>query len=53
MDMSESEVILGMDWLTAHRVVIDCDRMRVTAYTSYGTCVVFQGNRHDALPHTV
>ena len=53
MDMSESEVILGMDWLTAHRIVIDCDRMRVTAYTSDGTCVVFQGNRHDALPHTV
>ena len=53
MDMSEFEVILGMDWLTAHRVVIDCDRMRVTAYTSNGTCVVFQGNRHDALPHTV
>ena len=53
MDMSESEVILGMDWLTAHRVVIDCDRMRVTTYTSDGTCVVFHGNRHDALPHTV
>ena len=53
MDMSEFEVILEMDWLTAHRVVIDCDRMRVTAYTPDGTCVVFQGNRHDALPHTV
>ena len=23
IDMSEFEVILGMDWLTAHRVVID------------------------------
>ena len=33
MDMSEFDVILGMDWLTAHRVVIDCDRMRVNAYT--------------------
>ena len=53
MDMSDFEVILEMDWLTAHRVVIDYDRMRVTAYTSDGTCVVFQGNRHDALPHTV
>ena len=42
-----------MDWLTAHRVVIDYDRMRVTAYTPNGTCVVFQGNRHDASPHTV
>ena len=53
MDMSEFEVILGMDWLTAHRVVIDCDRMRVTSYTPDGTCVMFQGNRHDASPHTV
>ena len=53
MDMSEFEVILGMDWLTAHRAVIDCDRMRVTAYTPDGTCVVFQGNRYDVSPHTV
>ena len=53
MDMSEFEVILGMDWLTAHRIVIDCDRMRVTTYTPDGTCVVFQGNRYDVSPHTV
>ena len=33
MDMSEFDVILGMDWLTAYRVVIDCESKRVTAYT--------------------
>ena len=33
MEMSEFDVILGMDWLTAYRVVIDCERSRVTAYT--------------------
>ena len=33
MDMPEFEVILGMDWLTAHRIVIDYDRKRVTTYT--------------------
>ena len=33
MDMSEFEVILGMDLLTAHRVIIDCDCKRVTACT--------------------
>ena len=33
MDMSEFDVILGMDWLTAHRAVIDCALKRVTAYT--------------------
>ena len=53
MYMSEFEVILEMDWLTAHRFVIDCDRIRVTAYTQDGTCVLFQGNRHDASPHTM
>ena len=31
MDMSEFNVILGMDWLTAYRVVINCERRRVTA----------------------
>ena len=44
MEMSEFDVILGMDWLTAHRVVIDCDRMRVTAYTQDGVHVMFQGD---------
>ena len=33
MDMSEFDAILGMDWLTAYMVVIDCERRRVTAYT--------------------
>ena len=33
MDMSEFDVILGMDWLIANGIVIDCERRRVTAYT--------------------
>ena len=41
MDMSEFDVILGMDWLTVYRVVIDCEHRRVTAYTQDGTRVVF------------
>ena len=41
MDMSEFDVILGMDWLTAYKVVVDCERRRVTAYTQDGTRVVF------------
>ena len=53
MDMSEFDVILGMDWLTAYRVVIDCERRRVTAYTQDGTRVVFQGDEHDIFPHTM
>ena len=53
MDMSEFAVILRMDWLTAYRVVIDCERRRVTAYTQDGTRVVFQGDKHDILPQIV
>ena len=51
--MSEFDVILGMDWLTTYRVVIDCERRRVTAYTQDGTRVVFQGDKHDILPQIV
>ena len=43
MDMSKFDVILRMDWLTAYRVVIDCERRRVTAYTHDGNRMVFQG----------
>ena len=30
MDMSKFNVILGMDWLIAYRIVIDCERTRRT-----------------------
>ena len=50
MDMSELDVILGMDRFIAYRVVIDCERRRVTAYTQDGTRVTFQGDKHDVLP---
>ena len=52
-DMSEFDVIFGMDWLTAYRVIINCERRRVTAYTQDGTRVVFQGDKHDILPQTM
>ena len=48
MDMSKFDVILGMDWLTGHRVIIDCDHKRVTAYTPIGVCFMFQREKHDA-----
>ena len=50
MDMSEFDVILGMDWLIEYRVIIDCERRRVTAYTQDSTRVTFQGDKHDILP---
>ena len=53
MDMSKFDVILGMDWLTAYKVVIDCERRRVTVHMHDGTRIVFQGDKHDILPQTV
>ena len=59
MDISEFEVILRMDWLTAYRVVIDYDRTWVTAYTQDVIVLRLRGRsmmlyqKHDALPQTV
>ena len=53
MDISDFDVILSMDWLTAYRVVIDCDSRRITAYTRDGIRVTFQVEKQDALPQTV
>ena len=50
MDISEFDVILRMDWLTTHRVVIDCYSRRIIAYTRDSIHVTFQGEKHDALP---
>ena len=33
MDVSKFDAILGMNWLIAYRVVIDCERRMFTAYT--------------------
>ena len=41
IDISDFDVILGLDWLTAHRFVIDCDSKRITAYTPDGIHVTF------------
>ena len=41
MDISEFDVILGMDWLMAHRVIIDYDSSRITAYTRDDIRVTF------------
>ena len=53
MDMTEFDVILRMEWLKAHWVVINYDRRRVIAYTRDGVCLVFQGDKHDALSQTM
>ena len=50
MDMSEIDVILGMNWLTAYRIVINCERRRVTAIRRTVLLWYFRGDKHDILP---
>ena len=53
MDISDFDVILGMDWLTAHRVFIDYDRRWVTAYTQDGIVLHLRGISMMLYPQTV
>ena len=43
MDISEFDDILRMDWLMAHRVVINCDRRGVTTYKHDVIVLCFKG----------
>ncbi|KAL7218843.1 hypothetical protein ACSBR2_012005 [Camellia fascicularis] len=45
--MTSFDVILGMDWLSSYRVVIDCYCQRVTVCTLSGDCFYFLGDRVD------
>ena len=50
MDMSEFNVILRMDWLIAYRVVIDCERRRVTAIRRTVLVLYFRGESMTFCP---
>lgn len=52
MEMSNFDIILGMDWLSAHRAVIDCRQKKVVAHTQNGTCFQFKGDRQDPMVST-
>ncbi|XP_026458737.1 uncharacterized protein LOC113359288 [Papaver somniferum] len=43
MNMSGYDVILGMDWLSAHHAVFDCFQKRVTLHSDEGSVVHFTG----------
>ena len=53
MDMSEFDVILGMDWLTAYKVVIDCERRRVTAIRRTILVWYFRGTSMTFCPDSI
>ena len=39
--------------MTAHQIVVDCDRSRVTTSTLDDVCVMFHGDKHDVMPQAV
>ena len=45
LDMVELDVIIGMDWLTSFRAVIDCYAHRMTFVTPEGARLQFYGDR--------
>ncbi|CAA7042312.1 unnamed protein product [Microthlaspi erraticum] len=47
MELNHYEVILGMDWLTKHRAVLDCPRARVHIPRTEGK-LVFQGIKRNS-----
>ncbi|GFZ05809.1 hypothetical protein Acr_17g0013810 [Actinidia rufa] len=47
MDMSGFDIILGMDWLSSNRAIVDCFRRRVTITISSGDSFYFVGDRLD------
>ncbi|KAL5744255.1 hypothetical protein ACOSQ2_027371 [Xanthoceras sorbifolium] len=47
------DLILGMDWLSRHRVIIDCSLKRVTLRTSNGAEVLMVGDRRDYLSNVI
>ncbi|KAL5865850.1 hypothetical protein ACOSQ3_003364 [Xanthoceras sorbifolium] len=49
----EFDVILGMDWLTRHRVVIDCELKRVTLRTVDGAEIIMVGEWRDFLSNVI
>ncbi|XP_028073871.1 uncharacterized protein LOC114276286 [Camellia sinensis] len=52
MEMSDFDIILGMDWLSAHRAVINCHQRKVVAHTLDGTHFQFKGDRQDPMAST-
>ncbi|XP_059650703.1 uncharacterized protein LOC132296530 [Cornus florida] len=48
LEMTRFDVILGMDWLSSFRAVINCFRGRVSVCTLDGDCFCFVGDQYDS-----
>ena len=49
----EFDVILGMEWLSQHRVIVDCRMKRVTLRTANDDEVIFTGERSNHLSNVI
>ena len=49
----EFELILGMDWLSKHRVIVDCDKKIVLLKCSDLSEVIVQGIRSESIPKVI
>ncbi|XP_028106501.1 uncharacterized protein LOC114305596 [Camellia sinensis] len=50
--VQDFDIILGMDWLSTHRAVIDCCQKKVVAHMQNGTRFLFKGDRQDPMVST-
>ena len=53
LSFKEFDVILGMEWLSRHRVIVDCIMKRVTLRTSNDDEVIFIGERSNHLSNVI
>ena len=47
LDMSDFDVVLGMDWLSRHRATLDCDKKEVKLHRPGKSEVKFRGMRRE------
>ncbi|XP_028125173.1 uncharacterized protein LOC114322117 [Camellia sinensis] len=52
MEMSNFDIILGMEWLSAHRAMINGHQRKVVAHTLDRTRIQFKGDRQDPMAST-
>ena len=53
LSFREFDVILGMDWLSRHRAIVDCRMKRVTLRTPNDNEVIFIGERLNHLSNVI
>ena len=53
LSFKEFDVILGMDWLSQHRAIVDCRMKRVTLRTPNDDEVIFIGERSNHLSNVI